>query len=267
MNVYFREIRAHWKGFLGWSAAMMFTIISGMVKFEGYNTAPGQANISELLKTFPKPVMAIFGMSGLDVTKIIGYVGIMYLYIVLIAAIYAALKGAEIISKEERDKTSEFLYVKPISRARVLTEKILAALTFQAVFFAIIVATNLWIVDYYNKGTSINGMVMTLMWGVLLFQLISFSFGIFFAGILKNPKSPVAAVTTVVVASYLLSVVIDVNNNLSFLKPLTPFQYFGAPKIIADGHLDPLYVALILALSVLLFVLTYVFYNKRDLSV
>jgi len=267
MNVYFREIKSHWKGFLGWSAAIAFTIVSGMVKFQGYNTASGKSSIGELLKTFPKPILAIFGMSGLDVTKMIGYVGIMYLYIVLIAAIYAALAGAEIISKEELDKTSEFLYPKPVSRSRVLTEKILAAATYQLLFFVVAVITNIWIVDYYNSGDSLTPQVMTLMWGVLLFQLVSFSFGVFFAGIFKNPKLPTAAVTTVVVSSYLLSVFIDINASLDFLKPLTPFQYFGAPKIIAESQLDPIYVVMVLAISALLFALTYYFYNNRDLTI
>jgi ABC-2 type transport system permease protein len=78
-----------------------------------------------LFKTFPKPVLVIAGINGLDVGTVIGYFGVLYLYILLMATIHAAMIGAEVISKEERDRTSEFLYPKPISRSKIVTEKLL----------------------------------------------------------------------------------------------------------------------------------------------
>jgi ABC-2 type transport system permease protein len=267
MNIFFRELRAHYRGMLGWSVAMAFTVVSGMVKFQGYSTTPGKSgNISEIVNAFPKPVLAVMGITGLDITKIIGAFGVMYLYIVLIAAIYGALSGAS-LSDEERDRTSEFLYPKPVSRSRVLTEKIMAQVFYQLIFWAVTVASSIWIVDYYDKSSRLNGQVMTLLLGVLLFQLISYAFGAFFAGLFKNPKLPAAAVTTVVVASYLVYVAAAVSTSIDWLKYFTPFWYFGAAKILGDGHLDPFYVSLIMVLSAVLLVLTYVFYNKRDLTV
>lgn len=268
MNVFFRELKAHWKALMWWSIAMSITVVSGMAKFEGYSTTPGaHSPITQLLQTWPKPVLAVFGISGLDISKLIGYVGVMYLYIVLIAAMHAGLLGAEVITKEERDKTSEFLFPKPVSRARVLSEKLGAAVVNILILWAVTVGSTIWITGYYNKGYGLNHQVMLMMYGVLLFQLVSFAFGAFFAGTFKNPKLPAAAISTVIMTSYLAVVFVDISPHLNFLQYVTPFSYFSAAKILADGALDPFYVWLTILISILLFVLTYIFYDRRDLSV
>lgn len=267
MNVFSRELKSNYKGLIWWSIGVLITVISGMAKFEGYGTAGSTANISSLIAAFPKPVLAVFGMTGLDITKLIGFFGVLYLYIILVVAIQAGLSGATIISKEERDRTSEFLYPKPVSRSAVLTAKLAAAAVNILIIFGVTVASSIWIVGYYNKGYGLNSQVMALMWGVLLIQLLSFAFGALFAGLFKNPKLPAVAVTTVIMVSYLTSVSVDLSPNLDFLRYLTPFKYFSAEKILAAGHVDPLFVAITLSLSAVLIGLTYYFYQRRDLNV
>lgn len=266
MNIFWHEMKSHWKGLLGWSAGVWFTVISGMAKFEGYSTT-GSSNINEILKAFPKPLMAVFGMTGLDLTTLIGYFGVLYLYITLVVAIHAGLLGAEVIAEEERDKTSEFLYAKPVTRTSVLTQKLLAALVNILVVFAVTVVSSISIVAFYNKGNALYGQVMNLMWGILFFQLLSFAFGAFFAGLFTKPKLPSTAITIVILASYITSVAAGLNSHLDFLNKLTPFWYFGAPKILADGHLDRFYIGLSVVAITALLVGTYYFFRKRDLEV
>jgi ABC-2 type transport system permease protein len=267
MNVFLRELKANYKGLIWWSIGIIITVVAGMAKFEGYGTAGASTSITTILTGFPKPVLAIFGMTGLNLTTLIGYFGVLYLYIILLVAIHAGMTSATIIAKEERDKTSEFLYPKPISRTKVLTAKLAAAATNILVIFGVTFASSIWIVGYYNKGYGLNSKVIALMWGVLLFQLLSFAFGALFAGLFKNPKLPAVAVTTVIVVSYLVSVSVDLSAKLDFLKYLTPFKYFSAEKILAVGHPDPFYVILSLTLSAVLIASTYYFYQRRDLNV
>jgi len=266
MNIFRHEMKANLKALIWWSVGMAFTVASGMAKFEGYSTT-GSTNITQLVEKFPKAMLALFGMTGLDLTTLVGYFGVLYLYVILMAAIHAGMLGANIIAKEERDQTSEFLYVKPVSRGRVLTEKLLAGLVNILILLGVTTAASIWVVGFYNKNYDLTPQVLTLMAGVFMFQLLAFVFGAFFAGIFKNPKLPAVAVTSVIMASYLTSVVVELNAKFDFLRNLTPFQYFGAPKILAEGGLDPVFLGLALAVSLLLLFLTYVFYNKRDFNV
>jgi ABC-2 type transport system permease protein len=57
------------------------------------------------------------------------------------------------------------------------------------------------------------------------------------------------------------------SDKLRFLNVVSPFKYFDLPRIVAGGGLNPGIVVLSLALVVAFGVLTYVFYQKRDLNI
>ena len=65
----------------------------------------------------------------------------------------------------------------------------------------------------------------------------------------------------------MLSIAIDLNENIEGMKYFTPFKYFDAKNVMYDGGLDIVYVLIsVVVIAVLAFV-TYVFFNKRDLNV
>ncbi len=265
MNIIFREIRAHYKGLIGWSAGMLFLVIAGMAKFSAI--ASGGQQAIQLFKTFPKPVLVIAGINGLDVGTAIGYFGVLYLYILLLATIHAAMIGAEIISKEERDRTSEFLYPKPISRSKIVTEKLIAAIINIIILNLITTVSSILAVSFYAKNFSNNNMILTLMIGLFIMQILFFALGSVLAGVFKNPKLPTVVATAILLVTYIIWVIVDLNSKLDFLKYVTPFKYFDASVIINDGHLDPLYIALSSVIIVIFITTTYIFFNRRDLKV
>lgn len=265
MNIFRRELRAHRNGLIGWSIAMIILVASGMAKFSALGSGGQTAN--ELFKAFPKPVQAILGVQGLDLTTVIGYFGVLYLYMQLTVAIHAAMIGAEIISKEERDRTSEFLFQKPITRARVVTEKLLAGIVNIIVLNVITLVSSILMVAVFAKNYSNNNIIFVLMAGLLVMQLLFFSLGTALAGYFKNPKFPSIIATSILLATYIIWVVIDLNSKLDLLKYVTPFKYFDAGVIITDGHLDLVYLTLSVIILVVLITTTYLTFNKRDLKV
>ena len=86
MNIILREIKAHYKGLIGWIIGMLFMVIAGMAKYGAI--AGGGKQAINLFKTFPKPVLVIAGINGLDVSTVIGYFGVLFLYILFLYYIY-----------------------------------------------------------------------------------------------------------------------------------------------------------------------------------
>ncbi len=265
MNIIFRELKAHYKSLIGWSIGMLFMVIAGMAKYGAIATGGKQA--IDLFKTFPKPVLVIAGINGLDVSTVIGYFGVLYLYILLMATIHSAMIGAEVISKEERDRTSEFLYPKPISRSKIVTEKLTAAIINIVILNLITTVTSIMTVAFYAKDFSNNNLVLILMAGLFIMQILFFALGSVLAGLFKNPKLPSIVATAILLGTYIIWVVVDLNANLDFLKFVTPFKYFDASVIISEGHLDPLYIGLSALIIVVFITTTYLAFNKRDLKV
>ena len=78
-----------------------------------------------------------FGMDRLNFGTLLGFYAIECGNVLgLGGAFFAALCGAGILSKEEKDRTAEFLLTHPVSRARIVTEKLVSV-------YAQIIAMNL----------------------------------------------------------------------------------------------------------------------------
>lgn len=265
MNIFLRELRANRKSLIIWSIAILFMVLSGMSKYSAYSGS-GQS-MNELLSQIPKSLRAVMGMGNFDLTKVSGFYGMFYLYMLLMATIHAALLGAGIISKEERDKTTEFLMVKPVSRGKIITEKLLAALFNVIVFNIVTLVLSIAIVGKYTSEESIKGEIVILMVGMFILQLVFLSIGTAIAAASRRPKTAASLATVVLLVSFILSSAISMNSKLEGLKYITPFKYFEAEKLLNGGGFEPVFVILSFIIIAVMVCVTYVFYKKRDLNV
>lgn len=270
-RVFWHEIHSTYKGLIGWIIGILVLQLSGYSKFEGFQSTSGDiaaGSVNAISSSFPKPLLALFGMSDLNMTTLIGYFGILYLYFGLIATIHAGLTGAGIISKEERDKTSEFLLTRPISRNSIFTAKLLAGLINVLVLFITIAISSVVGVAIVNHGSySLTAQVMNMMWGIFMMQLVFFSLGLLFAGLFKRPKLPTLAATSAVVGSYIIYALSLVTDKLEWLRFATPFRWFAAPSIIYAESIGYGYVWLALVISIGFVVVGYYLYSRRDITV
>ncbi len=264
MNIFLREMRSHRWGLLFWSLGMVFLVLSGMAKYAAYEQA-GQS-VEQIMAALPKGVQVIFGLTGFDLTQPSGFYGILFLYIMVMAAVHAVLLGSGLVSKEERDRTSEFLYAKPVTRRAVLTGKFMAGLVNLVALNLVTMFSSFYFVDYYGNGESFNDGIVTLMVGAFFIQLVFFSLGALVAGTAKKPKRAPGRATTIMLVAFLLYYTVNLNEKLDFLKYFTPFKYFDAAIVMADG-LDPVYMALSALIIVLALAGTYRFYAARDLNI
>ena len=265
MNMFLREMKAHRTGLIWWSLGMVALVSSGMAKYAAYETA-GQSIVA-IFETLPKAVLVVFGMQGFDLTKASGFYGVLFLYVGVMAAIHATLLGASLIATEERDRTSEFLYTKPISRTRAVTAKLLAGLVNVVIFNIATSISSFYFVDYFSKGEPVGNEITLLMVGLFFLQLIFFSLGALVAGVVRRPKAAPSIATSIMFLTFLLAYLVNMSEKLDFLKYASPFKYFDALALLTDGRLDPLYVGLSVAIIGISVFGTYYFYNGRDLTV
>jgi ABC-2 type transport system permease protein len=264
MNIFWRELKARRKSIVFWSIGMFFMVWAGMQKFAGFEKS-GQA--AEVFKAFPKGVAAAFGLSNIDVNTALGWFAMLFMYLVVLAAIHASLLGAGVLAEEEQDKTAEFLYAKPISRTRAITGKFLAALILVFLLNIVTLLSSIAMVGVFNKGPSINKEILLMMIGMFVIQLIFVSIGMAAAAIVRKPKYAAPAASAIMFATFFLSLWLDITDKLPNLKYLTPFKYFDAKVIAKEAALDPVFIAISFVIIGVMVALTYVFYEKRDLSI
>lgn len=266
MNVFLRELRAHWKGLFFWSLGMIFLVASGVAKFYGYSDS-GTSSISGVYEMFPHSLQVLFGLNGFDLTKPGGVYGILFMYIAVTASIHAILLGTDLISKEERDKTAEFLFPKPISRSSVISAKLLAGLFNIIILNLVTLAVSIPVVNHFSKSTAGTSDVTLMVGALFVLQLLFLLLGAAIAAISKRPKAAAGIATALLLVSFILYFVINLNEHIDYLKYFTPFKYYEAQHLIADGHFDSLFTALSGVIMLVSLAATYILYRKRDLEI
>lgn len=264
MIVFLRELKANSKALIIWSVCMFLLIASGMGKYTAYSASGANG---ELFTKLPYSVKALLGMGSFDVSTMSGYFAMLFLYIELTAAIHAVLLGSGIIAKEERDKTTEFLVIKPVSRTTIITAKLLAALVGIVVLNIVTLVSSIIMVAAYNKGDDISGEITVFIVSMFFVQLIFMSLGAALAAFTKHPKASGSLSAGILMATFVISKVTDLTDKLDFLNLLTPFKYFDYTELVKGNGLNLGMVILSLLLVVIFSVATYYFYRKRDLNV
>jgi Putative exporter of polyketide antibiotics len=243
---------------------MFLGVASGMAKYEVYSA--GGQNI-DIFNKFPYSIRALLGIGSFDVTKMSGYFAMLFLYIEITAAIHAVLLGSNIIAKEERDKTTEFLMAKPLSRTTIITLKLLAALINILILNIVTLVSSIVMVAAYNKGADISSEIGIFMLSMFIVQLIYLSLGAALASLIRNPKVSGSLSVGVMMISFIISKITDLTDRLNFLNLFSPFKYFDYYSIVESNNLNIGIVILSLLLIITFLASTYFFYQKRDLSV
>ncbi len=132
INIYLKEIKRNFLSWIIWTVALSGIITLGMVFYPVFI----EDNLIEQMEVlFNMPVMdtlmSAFGADVATFSDILGfYVTYGAIYNTLLGAIYSILLASNILSKEENNKTAEFLLTKPVTRMEIYWGKLLTYFTF-----------------------------------------------------------------------------------------------------------------------------------------
>lgn len=265
MNVFLHELKAGRKATIIWSLVMAAFLYLSMVKFTALSS--DAAASQQLMKAFPATIQAVFGMVGLDLTTITGYYGICFIFIAVMLAIHAGMLGANLVAKEEVDKTVEFLCVKPIGRVTALTVKLLAGLVIITIVAAITYSASAGSIAAVNQGSVPYRELGLFTAALAVIQLTFYSIGLGAAAALKVPKKATTIVATLVFSCYFAYVLQGLSSNFSWAKNLSPFAYFSAQDILSSLSINGGYVLICAAISALAIAAAYLGYARRDFTI
>ena len=264
MNIVNRELKANLKSLIIWSIAVAFLVLVWMIEFESFANNP---YIDDFIKSMPQGLLNAVGMSNLDLRSLEGFIGTISLYLYLLLGIHSVLLGSSIISKEERDKTAEYLFTLPISREKVICSKVLAALINLIVLNSITLITMILATFSYDKKTDFYSFLALMFLGIFMLQMVFLSIGFIVSAVNKRYKKSGNISVSILMVTFLIASLINMVDSLNFLKYITPFKYFDSSYIISKGSLDP--VSIIISMGIIIIGIggTLVFYSKRDLNI
>ena len=126
MFLFFHEMRRNRLSLIIWTSVLSFMLAVCVLIYPEMKSQ--MADMSEMFANMGDFSEA-FGMDELQVGEFMGYFGVECSEVLgLGGALFAAILGATILSKEEKDKTAEFLLTHPINRVKVTLYKLFVLL-------------------------------------------------------------------------------------------------------------------------------------------
>ncbi len=266
MIIFIRELVRNRKGFIIWTASLVLFNVMMIAFFP--SIADNAKMYNEMLKGFPKGMISAFGLDKISMSTILGFFGTeCYIFITLCGSIYAMLLGASILSKEEGEKTIEFLMAKPVTRNVIVTAKAVNVFFYILLFNIIFSLTNFLMIETVKREDYSMKVFLLLSAGPLLIHWTFAAIGLFISIFVVKAKSVYPISIGLVLGMYFLSIISSISEKLTDLKYFTPFKYVDAPNIILDERIEPIYLVIMLGVMTVSIAATYVLYNRKNITI
>jgi len=225
-----------------------------------------QPSMSEFLNQLPKAMRALFAAARADLSTPVGYVQVELLSFMgpQLLIIYSVAAGASAIAGEEDRHTLDLLLASPVSRTRVLAEK-LAAMAAGATLLGAVTAAAL-LGEGRLAGMSLPaGGVTAAMVHMTLLALVFGTLALTTGAINGHPALSRALPAAAAVAAYIVN---GLAPEVSWLKPaqrFSPFYQYAGHHPLRHGFSWP---AILVAVSTILLLaaIAAAGFNRRDLA-
>lgn len=261
MTVFFHELKRGKVSLLIWSCAIAFMLGICVLIYPEMKTQ--MSDISEMFADMGSFSDA-FGMDKINFGTFIGYFGVECGNVLgLGGALFASILGISALAKEEKEHTAEFLLTHPVSREKVLAEKLLAV--FLQIIILNLVSAIVTVLSVLAVGESVDTKVMLLLflaYFMMQIEISAVTFGI--SAFLKGNGLGIGLGITVLM--YFLNIMANLTENAKFLKYITPFGYTEGADIISNSAIEVKYLAAGLVFTVTGLVAAFLKYRKKDIG-
>jgi ABC-2 type transport system permease protein len=246
-----------------WSLSVAFLIFVYTSLFS--SMASDAELLNEMMAQFPEELLIAFGMTGLDLSTVLGFYSFVFLFCQLILAIQAANYGFSILSVEERDLTADFLLAKPVARTKILTSKLLSAITGLTITNIVVWISSFVFISIYRNGRTYETKpLLLLLLSIVLFQLVFLTVGMLISLLVKRVRSVTPYSMALAFGMYVLSAFGDMIGEDS-LEIITPFKHFEPNYIIRNAAYDVPMVLISVAFIIVSVVGSYLLYQRRNI--
>ena len=261
MTVFKHELRQGRSALIIWTAAISFMLGICIVIYPEMSTQMG--DISAMFADMGSFSQA-FGMDRINFGEFLGFFGVECGNVLgLGGAFFAALLGISALAKEEKDHTAEFLLTHPVSRTRVITEKLCAVIAQIVILnLAVIAVTALSVLIIGEEADIKTFALLFLSFFLMQLEVAAVTFGI--SAFLRRGSLGIGLGLAAVF--YFMNIVANLIDETKFLKYITPFGYTESADIIADGALNGGYLAVGMALAAIGVILAFWKYGRKDIS-
>lgn len=261
MTVIRHELKQSRISLIIWTAAIGFLLAVCIFMFPEMK---GEMNeVNEVFSSMGSFTQA-FGMDKVNFGTLLGFYAVECGNILgLGGAFFASLCAISVLSKEEKERTAEFLLTHPVSRVSVVAEKLISVIL-QIVILNVVVyvitASSIALI-----GEEVPWQEITLMhtaYLILQLELAGICFGV--SAFLR--RGSIGTGLGIAVIMYFLNIIANLTESAEFLKYITPFGYADGAEIVRNVSLDMNMIAIGLAFAIVGILAGFIKYCRKDIS-
>lgn len=261
MTLFWHEMKMNIKSLVIWTVCVGAMCFGCILLFPGMknslqDAANAWANMGALSTAFGMDKMNYATLSGFYATEI----GIMHS---LGGAMFAALTGSVLISKEEALHTAEFLNVFPLGRINIFLQKYMSLICNIFLFNAVCVL--LYIIGFVCIGEDMDMKKFFLFHGMQLLMQIEIGSICFMLSAFtkRNMIGTGLGITIVFYAADMMCRIIPAIKNLKYV---TPFYYSNATDIFSNESRDAAMIMIGIVIIIASFLVAFQKYRTKDFS-
>ena len=260
MTLYIHEWKQGRRTFLIWTIAVMGFMAMCVFLYPEMKDQMGK--VSEMFSSMGS-FTAAFGMDKLNFGSFMGFYTVECGNILSLGgALFIAVIACNMLSKEEKEHTAEFLFAHPLSRGQIQISK-LSALASQL--------TALHLLVFFAATLSIGFIGETIAWkelamlhlayylcqieiGMICYSVSAFSRG--------NNYGIGIGITMVL---YFMSLLANISDKLKVFHVISPFGYAEGADILTAGRLDGKLILFGMIIGAFFVILGSIHYQRKDI--
>ena len=147
-----RELKVNLKSFIIWTSILVALFLTEFLMYPSLITDESKESFDEMMKMFPPEVLKAFNMDITDINTAFGWMKSEgFIFVLLIAGVYACILGTGILLKEESEHTSEYLSSLPVTRRSIVINKVACA-----TFYIVMMVLTVGVFNFISAGIGIG---------------------------------------------------------------------------------------------------------------
>jgi len=271
-------LKDHKSWFIGWFIALF-----------GFGLAiigiyPGEVGMQEMLNLVDAPIFEAFlGTIGGDATGYSLWQSMMSPFLGMVFAIFGILFGVRIAMKSISDNTGELINTLPLTRSKMLFNKIIAGMIFGLI---LILSWAVPIIIPINGNSIGVEIVLSLSWWAMLYLLMSIMFGILIGNLTGSSGRGAQAGILFILFMFIFQTLINYQSKslittelweytkndetviytlYNLIMDINLVSWFAPGLVVLGNDIEMKYIWIITAALVIFGILSFLTYNKKDL--
>ncbi len=260
MILYKHEMKSNFKSLVIWTLSVGLICFGCILLYTSL-----EDSIQGIADSFSDlgAVSAALGMDKMSLATLKGYyateIAMMHN---LGGAMFAAILGVGLLSKEESGHTAEFLCVLPVGRGQIVSRKYLALVS--NILLLNLACTRLYVLGFVLMGETVDVREMALyhlaaFWMQLEVGSICFLLS---ACVKRSMPGTGLGLTLLLFAADMMCRIVPAIENLKYI---TPFYYASAADIFAEGKINGIMPAAGAGVIAICYAAAHWIYRKKDL--